>query len=155
MAFQLTMQAYIEQLGVADYITRVVFVEQIKHHHYDFVCNKFDRIPVTKSSDAYCRLVCQHKPVKLSQYKISQTVVKAYLDIYAPQGKLAQYIRTTGSTVDNPFAATGVFLKDYRRLGLGDFEFLRIAYTILDEDERFSDTVQKWKKKLMGRYREW
>lgn len=150
--FQLTMQAYIEQLGITDHIIRVVFCERCANFRAEFICIKCDTILVAGSHQAYCLLVCEHKAVKLLKYLISNTAVKSYLDIHSPAGKLANYIRNTSSCFDNPFCAAGIFLRDFPRLGLGDFEFLRIAYSMLNNDARYYDVAKKWKQKLTGVY---
>jgi len=147
--WQLTMQAYIEQSMIADHITRIVFCEKhINKSHSEWICTKYDTIPVARSHEAYCQLICQHKKMKLSHFFISSAAVKSYLDVNASNGKLAAYIRNVSSTFDNPFFAAGRFLRDFPRLGLGDMDFLRIAYYTLEKDEEYQAVAKQWGLKL-------
>ena len=147
--FQLTMQAYCEQLGITDHIIRVVFCEKSDSVRTEFICCKYDTIPIAGSHQAYCKLVCEHRYVQLSKYLISSTAVKSYLDVHSPTGKLAEYIRNTSSSFDNPFSAVGMFLRDFWRLGLGDLEFLKIAYSTLVDDPKYYKVAKKWEQKLI------
>lgn len=147
--WQLTMQAYIEQVGLAEYITRVVFCEkQVNHFCSALICCSVDRISVAHAHEGYCKLVCQHQKVKLSHLLISASAVKSYLDVNSDEGELVKYIRAKSSTLDNPFCAIGLFLRDFPRLGLGDMDFFRIAYNVLEKDRNFSDVVEKWGRKM-------
>lgn len=140
--WQLTMQAYIEQIGFADSIKRVCFNDA----GANFSVSQVDTIAIEGSHDAYCKLVCEHKSVNLKKYFITEEAVRCYLDINSETGALRDYICETSSQFNNPFHAAGQFLSDFQAWGLGDGEFLTIALQTLSRDANYKKTLQKWGK---------
>lgn len=139
--WQLTMQAYIEQLGIADKVKRLCFYDDC---FSDFYVSHFNEIAVRGAHEAYCQLVCRHEPRDLREYLIDPEAVECYLDINSLAGPLREYIRKTSSTFDSPYHACGIFLQDYENWGLGDGEFLMIAMQTLSQDPKYAETVKKW-----------
>lgn len=146
--WQLTMQAYIEQLGIAGSVKRLCFYDDCKT---DFYVSHFDEISVKGAYEVYCQLVCRHEPRDLAKYLIDAEAVDCYLDINSPAGPLREYICETSSSFENPYHAYGVFLRDYEKWGLSESEFLMIAMQTLSQNSEYSETVKKWKRILKRR----
>ncbi len=142
--WQMTMMAYIEQLGCSNCVKRILFYDGER----TFGVSRMDDISVEGAHEAYCRIVCEKKMIDLSQYLISEEAVACYFDINSSDGKLRQYIRDVSSGYDKHASATGQFLYDFADWGLGDGEFIRIAYQTLSEDPRFEAVAKKWKKSM-------
>lgn len=146
--WQLTMQAYIEQLGIANKVKRLCFYDDCKS---DFYVSHFDEIDIKGAHEAYCQLVCRHEPRDLMNYLIDAEAVECYLDINSPTGPLREYICKTSSTFESPYHACGIFFRDYPKWGLGDGEFIMIAMQTLSQNPKYAETVKKWKRILKRR----
>ena len=136
--WQLTMQAYIEQLGIADRIKRLCFYDDCKS---DFYVSHFDEIDIKGAHEAYCQLVCRHEPRDLTKYLIDSEAIDCYLDINSPTGPLCEYICKISSTFENPYHACGIFFRDYPKWGLGDREFIKIAMQTLSQNQKYAETI--------------
>lgn len=146
--WQLTMQAYIEQLGIADKVKRLCFYDDYKS---EFYISHFDEIDVKGAHEAYCQLICQHEPKDLTNFLIDAEAADYYLDINSSSGPLREYIRKTSSTFESPYHACGIFFRDYPKWGLGDGEFITIALQTLSQNPKYAETVRKWKRILKRR----
>lgn len=146
--WQLTMQAYIQQLGIANKVKRLCFYDDCKS---DFYVSHFDEIDIKGAHEAYCQLVCRHEPRDLMNYLIDAEAVECYLDINSPTGPLREYICKTSSTFESPYHACGIFFRDYPKWGLGDGEFIMIAMQTLSQNPKYAETVKKWKRILKRR----
>lgn len=145
--WQLTMQAYIEQEKLAKEITRVIVCEG----NHSFLAKEIKVIDVFGSHSAYCELVCNHKTIDLSRYLIDKKTVEYYLDINSEVGNLTKYICEVSSGFEDPYTACGMFLYDFQEGGLGDREFLQIAYKTLSEKTEHQDVIKKWNKERKRR----
>ena len=146
--WQLTMQAYIEQLGITDKIKMLCFYDDCKS---DFYVSHFDEIDVKGAHEAYCQLICRHEPRDLTNFLIDAEAVDCYLDLTSPAGPLREYICKTSSTFESPYHACGIFFRDYPKWGLGDGEFIMIAMQTLSQNLKYAETAKKWKRILKRR----
>lgn len=85
--WQLSMQAYIEQLGITDHIKRLCIDD------VSFCINSVDNIDIDGSHNAFYSLVCRHNPINSEIYLIESDAIECYLDINSLTGKLRDYIR--------------------------------------------------------------
>lgn len=146
--WQLTMQAYIEQLGIATSVKRVCFCET---DDYNFAASNYAEISIQGSHNAYCQLVCHHEAIVLARYSIEQAAVECYLDINSTTGALRNYICETSSKYDNPNSACGIFFRDFPQWGLWDIDYFKIAVETLSQNPKYAETVKKWKRILKRR----
>ena len=143
--WQLTMQAYIEQNGIASRVKRICFYDNCKA---DFYVSHIDEISVEGAHAAYCQLVCRHKTTDLSKFLISEEAVNCYLDINSPTGQLREYICNTSSRFENYYSAYGNFLSNYEKWGLDHSEFLWIATQTLSQFPKYAKVIKVWNKML-------
>lgn len=148
--WRLTMQAYIEQLQLTDNIVsiRIEEVHKTKSSGSEMVCTDCKEINILGSHEAYCKLVCNHQRVNLLKFRISEEAVDCYLDINSGCGRLEKYILEKSTKYENPYAAAGIFLRDFTEWGLGDGEFLKIACETLAKHKKFAPILQRWRKEF-------
>ena len=146
--WQLTMQAYIEQLGITDKVKMLCFYDDCKS---DFYVSHFDEIDVKGAHEAHCQLICRHEPRDLTNFLIDAEAVDCYLDLTSPAGPLREYICKTSSTFESPYHACGIFFRDYPKWGLGDGEFIMIAMQTHSQNLKYAETAKKWKRILKRR----
>lgn len=140
--WQLTMQAYMEQLEITEHIKRLCI------DYSSFRINSVDNIDIDGSHNAYCNLLCRHKYINSERYLIETEAVECYLDINSTNGELRNYIRNVSSQFENPFKACGKFFHDFPKWGLGESEFFKIAVETFSQDEKYVDIMKKWKRIL-------
>ena len=143
--WQLTMMAYLEQIGYIDTITRLCFYDDCI---FDFKVSAFDKISVKGAHKAYCQIICEHKKSDVSRYLINEEAVDCYLDINSANGLLNKYICGKSIFYDNPFTACGVFLHDFPKWGLGDGEFLIIALQTFSQNPQYAHIARKWEEHI-------
>lgn len=139
--WQLTMQAYVEQIGISDHVTRLVFC-------HDFSVGENNRIFILGSYDAYCQLMCQHKKIDVSRFMITHAAVDCYLAIHTTENIFKEYILKKSATFDTPYSAFIAFSKDFPQWGLEDRDFMRIAYNTMCASGRYKDVAKRWMRML-------
>lgn len=122
--WQLTMQAYIKQIGIGKHIKRLCVDESL-----DCISN-FDDIAISGSYNAYCKLMCCRIPIDLEKYLIETEAVKCYLDINSNNIILKDYIRKMSLHFKNKYQAFVQFNKDFPNWGLSDTTFFKILNDI-------------------------
>jgi len=140
--WQLTMLAYIEQLGIEGHVTQILFFET----RSDFHVKDINQIDIRGAHADFCQLVCRHKPVNLQKYRIPYEAVSCYLELNGKNRILREYILQESTKYDNPYTACGQFLYDFPTWGLSDDVFLNLAYSILLESPEHKELSVKWKK---------
>ena len=136
--WQLTMEAYIEHLGINDHIQRVCFDKDIN-------VSRYDRITVNGAQEAYYQLVCQHRQVDLSEYLITPQAVQCYLDIHLQNGVFYNHICNISSRFENPHSAYFAFIREFPEWGLDLTDFMKIAMKVFSDNPLYIKTAEKWR----------
>lgn len=139
--WQLTVMAYLEQEGLDNRLLRLRFYDDGSK---DIKFKGLEEISVAGAYQAYTHTVCARQQIDLSTFLIPEQAVTVYLDISKPDGFLRKYILEKSSRYKNPYAACGLFLQDFVDLGLGDWDFLKIAYETFSETPQYAGLAQKW-----------
>ena len=147
--WQLTMLAYIEQLGLVDRVIRICF----KERQDGFYCTSVKKIKVAGSHHAYCELVCNKQSCDVSGFGISKRAVACYLDVNSDDGILAQFLLKRARWHDHPGFLWGLFARKHSKWGLGDGEFIRVAFRLLSPKKECKALCKTWKKTIKRLYR--